>query len=46
MRFYHCFYTDLPDEFVEAHASDLSEWAVARFGASSTTSAGNMEFNQ
>jgi hypothetical protein len=28
MRFYHCFYTDLPDEFVEANASQLVDWVM------------------
>lgn len=27
MRFYHCFYTDLPDQFVEANAAALIKWA-------------------
>ena len=27
MRFYHCFYTDLPDEFVEAYKHDLVDLA-------------------
>jgi hypothetical protein len=27
MKFYHCFYTDLPDEFVEANAAALIKWA-------------------
>ena len=27
MKFYHCFYTDLPDEFVEANAATLIKWA-------------------
>lgn len=26
MRFYHCFYTDLPDQFVEANAATLIAW--------------------
>lgn len=26
MRFYHCFYTELPDQFVEASASALTRW--------------------
>lgn len=26
MKFYHCFYTDLPDEFVEANADTLIKW--------------------
>lgn len=34
MKFYHCFYTDLPDEFVEAHAHELVEW-VNRFDCTS-----------
>ena len=37
MRFYHCFYTDLPDEFVEANASELSYLASSFAGAASTT---------
>jgi hypothetical protein len=35
MRFYHCFYTDLPDEFVEANASELSYLASSFVGAAS-----------
>src|SRR4051812_34149398 len=27
MKFYHCFYTDLPDQFVEANAAALIKWA-------------------
>lgn len=27
MKFYHCFYTDLPDQFVEANADRLTKWA-------------------
>lgn len=27
MKFYHCFYTDLPDQFVEANAATLIKWA-------------------
>lgn len=26
VRFYHCFYTDLPDQFVEANANRLIKW--------------------
>lgn len=26
MRFYHCFYTDLPDQFVEANVDRLIKW--------------------
>lgn len=26
MRFYHCFYTDLPDQFVEANSDRLIRW--------------------
>lgn len=26
MQFYHCFYTDLPDQFVEANADRLIKW--------------------
>lgn len=26
MKFYHCFYTDLPDQFVEANANRLIKW--------------------
>lgn len=28
MRFYHCFYTDLPDQFVEANAPRLIKWVA------------------
>ena len=27
MKFYHCFFTDLPDQFVEANADGLIKWA-------------------